>query len=156
MTRIRSAWIIPIVLGAALVTTAAAQSPGPPPGPAPQPGQHYGHMGQRLQQRLGLTDTQLKAVQDAFAKQRVAQKPVWTSMRQAQADMRQLALNGADAATIQAKAAEIQQLHAQSLDLRVKTLQEIGPVLTPEQRQKFAEMRTGGHSRGRHHKPPQS
>ena len=52
-----------------------------------------------------------------------------------------------------AKAAEVQQLLGQTVTLRVKVLQEIGPILTPEQRVKFAQAqhRPG---MGRHHKAP--
>ena len=107
----------------------------------------------RLQQRLGLTDDQTKAVEAAFAKHRDEQKQAWTALRTAQADLRKLALEGQDTT---AKAAEVQQLMGQTVTARVKVLQEIGPILTPEQRAKFAE--AGMHQGMRHHRrtPAQS
>jgi len=112
-----------------------------------------GHGMARLQQRLGLTDDQVKAITAAYEKHREEQKQAWQALRVAQADLRQLALDGADTT---AKTAEVQQLLAQTVALRVKVLQEIGPVLTPEQRAKFAE--AGSHHGIRHHRraPAQS
>lgn len=112
-----------------------------------------GHGMGRLQQRLGLTDDQVKAVKAAYEKRREEQKQAWQALRVAQTDLRQLALNGGDTA---AKAAEVQQLLGQTVAVRVKVLQEIGPILTPEQRVKFAEL--GSHSGMRRHRkaPAQS
>jgi Spy/CpxP family protein refolding chaperone len=104
----------------------------------------------RLQQRLGLTDDQAKAITAAYAKHREEQKQAWQALRVAQADLRQLALNGGDTT---AKTAEVQQLLGQTVAVRVKVLQEIGPVLTPEQRQKFADVRPD-HGMRHHRKPP--
>jgi Spy/CpxP family protein refolding chaperone len=107
----------------------------------------------RLQQHLGLTDDQAQAVTAAFAKHRDEQKQAWMAVGAAQADLRKLALEGADTT---AKAAEVQQLLGQTIAVRVKVLQEIGPLLTPEQRAKFAEARM--HPGMRHHRraPAQS
>ena len=100
-----------------------------------------------LQKRLGLTDDQAKVVTAAFEKHRDEQKQAWTALRTAQADLRKLALDGSDTT---AKAAEVQQLLGQTVAVRVKVLQEIGPLLTPEQRAKFAEARM--HPGMRHHR----
>jgi Spy/CpxP family protein refolding chaperone len=129
---------------------AAAQTQGQPPAP---PAAAHG-MG-RLQQRLGLTDDQVKAIRTAYANHRDEQKQAWQALSTAQAELRQLALNGGDPATIQAKTAQVQQLLGQTVAIRVKVLQEIGPVLTPEQRTKFAQAHMGG--RGHHRRgAPQS
>jgi Spy/CpxP family protein refolding chaperone len=114
---------------------------------------HRGHGMGRLQTRLGLTDDQVTAIKAAYAKHRDAQKQAWQALRTAQTDLRQLALNGADTT---AKTAEVQQLLGQTVAARVKVLQEIGPILTPEQRVKFAEL--GSHHGKRHHRkaPAQS
>jgi Spy/CpxP family protein refolding chaperone len=114
---------------------------------------HRGHGMGRLQTRLGLTDDQVTAIKAAYAKHRDAQKQAWQALRTAQTDLRQLALNGADTT---AKTAEVQQLLGQTVAVRVKVLQEIGPILTPEQRVKFAEL--GSHHGMRHHRkaPAQS
>lgn len=117
---------------------------------APAAPMHGGHGMARLQQRLGLSDDQVNAIKAAYQKHRDEQKQAWQALATAQADLRKLALNGADAATIQAKTAEVQQLLGQTVAVRVKVLQEIGPVLTPEQRAKFAEARA--HRGMRHHR----
>ena len=113
---------------------------------AKQPAPHR-HGTARLQKRLGLTDDQVNAIRAAYARHREEQKQSWQALRAAQTDLRQMALNGVDTT---AKAAEVQQLLGQTVALRVKVLQEIGPVLTPEQRAKFAEARFHGHG-GRYH-----
>jgi Spy/CpxP family protein refolding chaperone len=107
----------------------------------------------RMKQRLGLSDDQATAIRAAFQRHRDEQKQAWKALRTAQTDLRQLALNGGDAGAIAAKTAEVQQLHGQTIAARVKMLQEIGPVLTPEQRAKFAQAPFHG-GRGRHGKRP--
>ncbi len=112
----------------------------------PQAPVQRGHGMGRLQQRLGLSDDQVTAIRAAYAKHRDEQKQTWQALKAAQTDLRKLALNGADTT---AKAAEVQQLLGETVTSRVKVLQEIGPVLTPEQRAKFAEM--SPHRGMRHH-----
>lgn len=105
----------------------------------------------RMKQRLGLSDDQATAIRAAFARHRDEQRQTWKALRTAQTDLRQLALSGGDAGAIAAKTAEVQQLHGQTVAVRVRVLQEIGPVLTPEQRAKFAQAHSYG-GRGRHGK----
>ena len=128
------------VLGATGI--ALAQAPQTPP--APKERMHG--MG-RLQSRLGLTDDQVTAIRAAYAKHRDEQRQTWTTLRTKQRELRQLALNGQDTT---ATSAEVQQLLAQTIAVRVKVLQEIGPVLTPEQRAKFAEAGAGKRHGHRH------
>ena len=124
---------------------ALAQDTKTPPAP-----EQRGHGMGRAQKRLGLTDDQVKVIKGAYQKHREEQKQAWTALHTAQKELRQLALNGADAGAIQAKTAEVQQIMGQTVAVRVKVLQEIGPVLTPEQRAKFAEAH--GHRGMRHHR----
>ncbi|MBI2493600.1 MAG: hypothetical protein HYV94_16100 [Candidatus Rokubacteria bacterium] len=77
---------------------------------------------------------------------------MWGALVRAQAELRQLALGGAADATVQAKIAEIEQLHRQSLELRVAALREMAPILSEEQRQKLAQMSRRPWHR-RHHGP---
>jgi Spy/CpxP family protein refolding chaperone len=95
----------------------------------------------RLQERLGLSNEQVTAIRDVQDRNRDARVQVFRSLRQAQADLRALALNGTDDAALQQKAADIQTLVGQSVQLRVQTLREIAPLLTPEQRERFAQMK---------------
>jgi Spy/CpxP family protein refolding chaperone len=107
----------------------------------------------RMQQRLGLSDDQMTAVKAAYGKHKDEQRQAYRELRTANVALRQAALDGADAATIQARTADVQRLLTQTVDLRVKLLQEIGPVLTPEQRAKFAQAQMHGGKR-HHHKRP--
>jgi Spy/CpxP family protein refolding chaperone len=126
---------------------ALAQDPGQP---APV---RRDHGKGRMQQRLGLTDDQMTAIKAAYAKHRDENRQAHRELQAAQLALRQAALDGADGATIQARTADVQRLLGQTVELRVKLLQEIGPVLTPEQRAKFAQARMhGGHRH--HHKRP--
>jgi Spy/CpxP family protein refolding chaperone len=134
---------------------ALAQDQGQPPAQGQQPNQTPGAHGMmRMQQRLGLTDDQMTAIKAAYAKHRDEQRQTWQQLRAAQGALRQAALDGADATTIQTKTADVQRLMTQSLDLRVKVLQEIGPVLTPEQRAKFAQVSMHGGPRHFHKRQP--
>jgi Spy/CpxP family protein refolding chaperone len=103
----------------------------------------------RFQQRMGLTDDQVSAMREVRGRHAAEFKQLYASLHQAQAELRQLALSGADQATIKAKTAEVAGLLAQTVELRTTTLQEIAPILTPEQREKM--MQLGSHG-GWHHR----
>jgi len=87
------------------------------------------------------------------ARRAASSKELRRSIRQAQSELRQLALNGGDQAAIQAKTAAVAQLLSQSLEMRVASLQEISPILTPEQRAKFAQMGPGSFRHRGGHRP---
>ena len=136
MLRPRSLWIVAALIASGVLTATTvtyAQQP-----PAPQ-----GHrMFSGLQRNLGLTDDQVNSL--AFESEKV------------QTELRQLVLNGGDANAIAAKKAQVAQLIGQGLDMRIQTLQQIGPILTQEQRDKLAQLGPGAMWRGhRHHKPAQ-
>jgi Spy/CpxP family protein refolding chaperone len=106
-----------------------------------------GH-GTRFQQALGLTDDQMSSIRQLFAQRAADRKQLSHSLRQAQSDLRQLALTSGDPAIIQAKQAEVAQLMNQSVAMRVESLQAIAPILTPDQRAKLAQIgfgHRGGH-----------
>jgi Spy/CpxP family protein refolding chaperone len=94
----------------------------------------------RLQEKLNLTPDQATAVREAFARDGAAERQIWQSLREAQGELRRLALDGAEPTALAQKAAEIQRLMAQELQLRVQRLQAIGAILTPEQRAAFAQL----------------
>ncbi|MGH7393731.1 MAG: Spy/CpxP family protein refolding chaperone [Candidatus Rokuibacteriota bacterium] len=120
-------------------------------------GQHqrrHGRWHTRLQQHLGLTDDQAVQIRQIFQRTMQTAKPHHQAIRAARTDLRRLVLMEADQASIQAKEAELQQLLAQTVQMRVQTLKEITPILTPEQREKFAQlMDKRGHFGGRHRRP---
>jgi Spy/CpxP family protein refolding chaperone len=150
MLRIRSQWIAAaLIVSSVLAAATVAHSQQPTPGKGDR-------MLSRLQKNLGLSDAQVTQIRGIFEQQREAHKQLGQTLRQAHTDLRQLALAAGDPAAVAAKKAEVAQLMAQGLDLRVQTLQQIGPILTPEQRDKLAEMGPSAMWRGhRHHKAPQ-
>jgi Spy/CpxP family protein refolding chaperone len=103
----------------------------------------------RLQERLGLTPEQTQAIEAIRERNRETAERIGQALRQARRELRQLALRGADDETIQAKAAQVGELQGEALRLRVKTLQEMAPLFTEEQRQKMEQLGSGG-PRGRH------
>jgi len=136
----RLAALIPaltLALAAVAGAVDTANAAGPP----------SGHAG-RLQQALGLTDDQMNSIRQLFAQRAADRKQLSESLRQAQAELRLLALTGGDHAALQAKQAEVAQLMSQSVAIRVESLQAIAPILTPDQRAKLAQIgigRRGGH-----------
>jgi len=88
MFRTRSPWLLALILGSTLVAAApagAADSTNPATPPS-------GHTS-RFQQALGLTDDQMSAIRQVHAQQAANRKQLRQSLRQAQSDLRQLALN---------------------------------------------------------------
>ncbi len=135
MFHTRSKWLVALLLGSTVVAAAGARAAETPAGPP-----HHGKMMGRFQQELGLTDEQVKAIQEVHGRYAESRKQAWQTLRQKQGELRQLALNGGDQAAIQAKTAEVAQLLSQAITLRVQSLQEISPLLTQEQRDKLAQM----------------
>jgi Spy/CpxP family protein refolding chaperone len=138
-----------LTLVAALVTATAVYAADPPTAP-----DRAKRWESHLQQKLGLTDDQLQAFRQVYANRDIqAQRQHGQALHAAQAELRRLALNGADDATLQAKQAEVQNLLAQSMQQRVETLKQVGPILNPDQREAFAKMMERG-PRGHHHRGP--
>jgi Spy/CpxP family protein refolding chaperone len=137
MRRLVTLFTVVAALAAAFVGLAMAADPAP---------RGLG----RLQQQLGLSDDQVKAIQEIHARHAQAQRQLWQQIRTTRREVRDLAVKGGDPGTLDAKTQELAQLFAQALKLRVQTLQEISPVLTPDQREKYAQMGPGyfRHQRG--------
>jgi Spy/CpxP family protein refolding chaperone len=138
---------ITLTLVAAVFTASAVYAAEPPTGTT-QPNRWES----RLQQKLNLTEDQLAAFRQLHATRDVqAQRQQYKALRAAQAELRRMALNGADDATLQVKQTEVQNLLAQSMQQRLAALRQIGPILNAEQREAFAKMMEGG---WRHHGRP--
>lgn len=138
-----------LTLVAALVTATAVYAADPPTAP-----DRAKRWESHLQQKLGLTEDQLQAFRQVYANRDVdAQRQHVRALHTAQGELRRLALNGADDATLQAKQAEVQNLLAQSMQQRLDTLKQVGPILNPDQREAFAKMMERG-PRGHHHGGP--
>ena len=149
MLRPRSLWIVAALVASSVLAAATVTQAQQPPAP-------QGHrMFSGLQRNLGLTDDQVNQVRTVFQQQKDARRQHGQSMRQTQTELRQLVLNGGDANAIAAKKAQVAQLMSQGLDLRIQTLQQIGPILTQEQRDKLVQLGPAAMWRGhRHQKPP--
>jgi Spy/CpxP family protein refolding chaperone len=138
---------ITLTLIAAVFAASAVYAAEPPTGTT-QPNRWES----RLQQKLNLTEDQLAAFRQLHATRDVqAQRQQHKALRTAQGELRRLALNGADDATLQAKQTEVQNLLAQSMQQRLAALKQIGPILNADQREAFAKMMEGG---WRHHGRP--
>ena len=99
---------------------------------------------QRFQERLGLTDDQAQALRQARERQGDTMRQHFRALHQAQADLRRLAILGNDEAALRAKAAEVQKLTAEGVELRLMQLRDLSQVLTAEQREKLADMKHRG------------
>lgn len=148
----RTSWLrtLMLALAATLVAATLAQAAEPAGGDA-----RHGRREGPLQQQLGLTDQQAQAIREIYARQSQAWKSHSQALRQAQAELRRLVLIEADQATVQAKLEEVQRLLGETVQMRVNTLKEVAPILTPEQREKYAAMAEKGR-RSRHHDRRQS
>ena len=133
-------------LAATLATTTAAAWAD-----APQAGALTGSPGHhRFQERLGLTDEQMAAIKEVNARHSGERKQLGQSLREARNELKLAALNGGD---VKAKAAVVTALVGQMTELHATTLQEIAPILTPEQRDAAAKVSPRGPHR---HRGPRS
>jgi Spy/CpxP family protein refolding chaperone len=133
--------VLALGLAATLAMTAAAWAGGP------DKASSGGHGYHRMQDKLGLTDEQVAAIKEINARRAGERKQLVQSLRQARAELKQAALNGGD---VKAKAAAVTALVGQMTELRAATLQEISPILTPEQREAMTKMDL----EHRHHRGP--
>ena len=140
------------VLGGLAVALVAGGAYAADPPAAPQQQQEPHQRGAWLQKKLGLTDVQAQQIRDIQTKDFASQKQNWQALHQAQGELRRLALSGADSRTLSAKQTEVQNLLNQTVQARVNTLAQIGPILSPEQREAYAKMMDHGPRGHRHMK----
>jgi Spy/CpxP family protein refolding chaperone len=112
---------------------------------APAEARPHGRMLPRLQAELGLSDDQVQAIRQLHEGQRDARKQLRHSLREAHRTLRQSVIDGVDDATVQQQTAALQQLMGQAVQMRMDSLRAVSQVLTPEQRQKFRELRSRWH-----------
>ncbi len=135
--RVSVAWPMAGILSGVLVLTTGAVPSEAQFRRPPMSRQHeQGH----LRAELGLSDDQVQAIRVARDQHWAERQRLGRSMLAARTSLRQLVLQGADAAALQAKAAEIAQLQSQELQLRIKGLQEFSQILTPEQRVRLLQL----------------
>jgi Spy/CpxP family protein refolding chaperone len=96
----------------------------------------------------------MAAIKEINSRRASERKQLAQSLLQARAELKEAALNGGD---VKAKAAAVTTLVGQMTELHASTLQEISPILTPEQREAMAKMsqeRHRHHDKHRHHRGP--
>jgi Spy/CpxP family protein refolding chaperone len=141
----RAPRILAVTVASALAVSAIAL----PAGAAPDGPRGRGPASlERYQQHLGLTDQQMTAIRDVRGRHADQRRETAKALDRAQAELRDLALTSGDAAAVKAKSAEVAGLMTRAVEQRTAELQEIAPILTPEQRGKLAKM--GGE--GFHHR----
>jgi Spy/CpxP family protein refolding chaperone len=95
-----------------------------------------------IREQLGLTDDQVKAIKEIRSRHWQSMRETVRTLREARRALRDMAwADNTDDAAFTAKAAEVRELSGQVLEARVRTLQEVARVLTPEQREKLRELR---------------
>jgi Spy/CpxP family protein refolding chaperone len=132
MAKISATWPLAGILSGVLMLatgTASAEPYGHRGG--------YGHMG--FQERLGLSDDQVKALHQAREQQWETRRQLHRSLGAARRSLHELILQGADETAIKSKTGELQQLMTQQLELRVKAMQDFASILTPEQRTRLLQ-----------------
>jgi len=139
---------VALAMIATALVAGGAYAADPPAAPQTQPHQR----GAWLQKKLGLTDVQAQQIREIRAKDFAAQKQNWQALRQARAELTRLALSGADQTALSAKQTEVQNLMSQSMLAHLNTLKEIGPILSPEQREAYAKIMDHGPRGHRHMK----
>jgi len=87
----------------------------------------------------------VRAIHQLHASRWEARHQLRKSLREARRSLRDLVFTGADDAAIQAKTAEVQQLVAQGVQMRVEGLRAMSQILTPEQRDKLRQRRPTWH-----------
>jgi Spy/CpxP family protein refolding chaperone len=101
---------------------------------------HHRSRESRLQERLGLTDEQVQAIRDIHARDAEDSAQNRQALVRAHGELRRLILGQADEPVIEAKRAEVERLMVEGLHRRVNTLKTVTPLLTPEQREKYATL----------------
>jgi Spy/CpxP family protein refolding chaperone len=112
-------------------------------------GQRGGFGQMRRQERLGLSDDQIKALHQARAQQGEARRQLHRSLGATRRSLNALILQGADEAAIRAQTGGIQELMAQQLELRVKAMRDFASVLTPDQRTRLLQRQQRPRGAGR-------
>ena len=95
----------------------------------------------RLQEHLRLSDEQVRAIHQAREEQWESRRALARSLYEARRSLREAILNGGDEATVKTRTAEVQALLTQEMELRVKALQDLARILTPEQRTRLLSLR---------------
>ena len=99
----------------------------------------------RLQAELGLSDDQVQAIRQAPRGPAGRPEAALALASRGAPHAPQMVIDGVDDATVQQQTAALQQLLGQAVQMRMDSLRAVSQVLTPEQRQKFRELRSRWH-----------
>ena len=103
-----------------------------------------------LADRLDLTDQQLRAMREAFARMNARARRLGTTLIDAERALDQAFRTGnADDALLSARLGDAERARAALRQVHLATHLEVAPVLTDEQKRRYAELRgygEGGHS----------
>jgi Spy/CpxP family protein refolding chaperone len=136
MTKLQAKWPLAGVLSGLVILVS-----GIPPSDAHLTGRVAPVERPALREQLGLTDDQVKAIREIHSRHWQTLRDTVRALREARRSLREMAVSGADEASFTAKAAEVKELSGQVMEARVRTLQEVARLLTPEQREKLRELR---------------
>jgi len=105
----------------------------------------------RLMQELNLTQEQMQRLDALHQQSKKQMEQPRQALRQAKQDLANLMASNADENAIRAKHNQLQQLQQQMANVRFQNMLEMRKVLTPEQRQRFAQLmqQRRGNSRNR-------
>lgn len=111
-------------------------------------GQIFWH---RMQEKLGLSEAQVKAIRDLLDAQRTTMRAEGQQLMAARKELRGLMQQASvDQGAVKQKAAQITDLQAKLFNARLQTQLDLRAQLTPEQWQQWQTLRNGmGHRMGR-------
>lgn len=112
----------------------------------------------RIMEQLNLSEEQTQELASIRQKYQPQIEPLMEQMRANRQEMQQMMTGNASPSDIRSKHQEISQIRQQLDNLRFESLLEMRQVLTPEQRQEFAQLmeerRETRGPRGRRARPP--
>jgi Spy/CpxP family protein refolding chaperone len=137
MTKLQAKWPVAGVLSGLVILVSGAMPADAHPARRVAPIERSA-----IREQLGLTDDQVKAIKEIRSRHWQSMRETVRTLREARRALHDMAwADNTDDATFTAKAAEVRELSGQVLEARVRTLQEVARVLTPEQREKLRELR---------------
>ncbi|MBJ7899501.1 MAG: periplasmic heavy metal sensor [Cyanobacteria bacterium RI_101] len=103
-------------------------------------GSGAGQRGERAMERLNLSAEQRQQLQSIRQKYAGQTEKLETDLRSQQGELRQLMAGSADKETIRKKHNQVTQTRQKLGDLRFEMMLDSREILTPQQRQEFAQM----------------
>jgi protein CpxP len=99
-----------------------------------------GNRGGRLLEELDLSDAQKQEIKAIHERGRNQSQPTRDQLRQAQEQLKNLMAGTASESAIRSQYAQVKALRQQMADIRFDHMLEVREVMTPAQRQEFAQL----------------